>query len=125
MMREGQMRNVLLGAVVAAAILMTVASSADNRQVRIVNETGYGIRFIGVSATGDDDWSHNRVISVIRNGTSSQVSLREDGSCKRDIRIAWTRQIAPTILKNFNVCSVTVVTLHYDQNAGTVSFETR
>ena len=104
---------------------MPVASSADSRQVRIVNETGYGIQSIGVSPPGREDWSSNQVASVIRNGTSAHVSLNGAGGCRQDIRIAWTRKIAPMILKNFDVCSVTAVTLHYDQKAGTVSFETR
>jgi hypothetical protein len=111
------------------AILSPVPSSADSRQVRrevrIVNDTGYGIRFIGVNAPGDEDWSRNRIIGAIRNGTSAQVSLREDGTCKRDIRIAWTRKIAPTILRDVDLCSVRAVTLRYNQDTGAVSYEKR
>jgi hypothetical protein len=115
----------ILVAMTVVAALSPVPSSADSRQVRIVNETGYGIRFIGVNAPGGEDWSHNRVISVIRNGTSSQVSLREDGNCKRDIRIAWTRKIAPAILKDVDLCSVKIVVLRYNQVTEAVSYEKR
>ena len=122
---QGRMRDILFVAMTVGVILSPIPSSADGRQVRIVNETGYGITFIGVNAPGHEDWSNNRIMSVIRHGTSAQVSLTTDGKCGRDIRIAWDSKIAPTILKGVDLCSARAVTLHYDRETGAVSYEKR
>jgi hypothetical protein len=120
------MQDILLVAMTAVVMLSPVPASADSRQVRIVNETGYGIEFIGVNAPGDDDWSNNRIISVIRNGTSAQVSLTGDGTtCRRDIRIGLTGNIAPTLLKDVDLCSLRALTLHYSRKTGELSYERR
>ena len=107
-------------------MLSPVPLSAESREVRIFNETGYRIDFIGVNAPGDEDWSKNRVTSVLRNGTSAQVSLVEDGNCRRDIRIAWARKkFAPKVLKDVDLCSIRVLRLHYNQKTEALSYETR
>ena len=105
-------------------MLSPVPSSAESRQVRIVNETGYGIEFIGVKAPSDEHWTKNRVTTVIRNGTSAQVSLVEDGNCRRDIRIAWARKkFPPKVLKDVDLCSLRILTLHYNQETEALSYE--
>ena len=82
--------------------------------------------FIGVNAPGDEDWSKNRVRSVIRNGTSAPVSLVENGNCRRDIRIAWARKkFAPKVLKDVDLCSLRVLTLHYNQETEALSYAKR
>ena len=122
------MRDMFLVARTLTVLVMLspVPSSAESREVRIFNETGYRIDFIGVNAPGDEDWSKNRVTSVLRNGTSAQVSLVEDGNCRRDIRIAWARKkFAPKVLKDVDLCSIRVLRLHYNQKTEALSYETR
>lgn len=128
MAEQSPMRDMFLVARTLTVLVMLspVPSSAESREVRIVNETGYGIDFIGVNAPGDEDWSKNRVTSVLRNGTSAQVSLVEDGNCRRDIRIAWARKkFAPKVLKDVDLCSIRVLTLHYNQKTEALSYEKR
>lgn len=119
------MRQILFMAMIANAIVCAVPSAAAGAEVRIVNETGYGIAFIGVNSPGDEDWTHNRVMSVIRNGTSTQISLKAPGTCRRNIRIAWTNDRAPAILSDVDLCSIRVLTLHYDEGTRTLSYEKR
>jgi hypothetical protein len=128
MAERSPMRDTFLLARTLTVLVMLspVPSSAESRQVRIVNETGYGIEFIGVSAPGDEDRTKNRVTSVIRNGTSAQVSLVEGGNCRRDIRIAWNRKkFPPKVLKDVDLCSLRILTLHYNQETETLSYEKR
>jgi hypothetical protein len=107
-------------------MLSPVPSFAESRQVTIVNETGYGIGYIGVNAPGGEDWRKNRVTSVIRNGTSAQVSLVEDGNCRRDIRIAWAgKKFAPKVLRDVDLCSLRILTLHYNQETEALSYGKR
>ena len=119
------MRQILIMAAIAAVILGAVPSTADSREVRIVNETGRGINFIGVNAPGDKDWSNNRVMSIIRDGTSAQVSVREGSTCRRDVRIAWAGNIAPAVLEGIDLCSAKTFILHYNEGTGPLSYEKR
>jgi hypothetical protein len=128
MAEQSPVRNMFLVARTLTVLVMLspVPSSAESHQVRIVNETGYGIEFIGVSAPGNENWTKNRVTSVIRNGTSAQVRLVDDGNCRRDIRIAWDRKkFPPKVLKDVDLCSRRILTLRYNQETGTLSYEKR
>ncbi len=128
MAEQSPMRDTFLVARTLTVLVMLspVPSSAESREVRIFNETGYGIDFIGVNAPGDEDWGKNRVTSVLRDGTSAQVSLVEDGNCRRDIRIAWARKkFAPKVLRDVDLCSVRILTLHYNQGTEVLSYEER
>ena len=123
--RISHIKALLLVAMTVGVMLNPIPSSANSRQVRVVNETGYGITFIGVNVPGHENWINNRIMSVIRHGTSTQVDLTTDGKCERDIRIAWERNIASTTLKSVDLCSVRFFTLHYNRETGTVSYEKR
>jgi opacity protein-like surface antigen len=50
------MKSFVVGALLALA-LVSGAVAEDARNVNIVNETGYGIKFLGFNNPGDDDWS--------------------------------------------------------------------
>ena len=58
------MKAILL-AFTALAATMTVSSSfaEDERNVTVVNGTGYGIKFLGFKNPGDNDWSDNELPS--------------------------------------------------------------
>lgn len=68
------MRNFLL-AFTALAVTSTVSSSsfaADERNVTVINGTGYGVNFLSFNNPGDDDWSDNELASnsVFPHGNS-------------------------------------------------------
>ena len=63
------MRGFVVGAMLALS-LVSGALAEDQRNVNIVNATGYGIKFLGFNNPGDDDWSDNELGSVLRNGGS-------------------------------------------------------
>jgi hypothetical protein len=69
------MRVFVLGALLALA-LVSGAVAEDARNVNIVNETGYGIKFLGFNNPGDDDWSDNELGSVLRNRGSVYVKVQ-------------------------------------------------
>lgn len=118
------MRQTVLIAIFAIGFLVAPPSTAASRDVTIVNETGYGIKFLGVNSVGDDNWTKNRVMSVIRDGTSTQVRLG-DGICQWNIRVEWATDLMPLALNDVELCSVRVVTLHYDEGTKTLSYDKR
>jgi hypothetical protein len=69
------MKSFVVGAFLALA-LVSGAVAEDARNVNIVNETGYGIKFLGFNNPGDDDWSDNELGSVLRNRGSVYVKVQ-------------------------------------------------
>jgi hypothetical protein len=65
------MRGFIAGVVLALAVA-SAALAEDERNVNIVNETGYGIKFLGFNNPGDDDWSDNELGSVRNGGWSGR-----------------------------------------------------
>lgn len=118
------MRQTVLIAVLAMGFLVTAPATAVSREVTVVNETGYGIRILNVNSVDDDKGTNNRIMSVLRDGTSTQVRL-SGGICRWNIRIEWATDLAPATLNDVELCSVRVVTLHYDEVKKALSYEKR
>ena len=124
------MRVLLLALVVAVGTLSGLPSyAADDRNVSVVNGTGYGIKFLGFNNPGDDDWSDNELSpgSVLPNGNSVYVKFNtEDKGCKWNIRIDWADAGYPGVLwHDVDLCTVDVLTLKYDRDSDTTSIEAK
>ena len=86
------MRAIIFALAVAVSALSGSPSfAADERNVTIVNGTGYGIKFLGFNKPGDNDWSDNEISSVLEDGDDVYVKFNEaDKGCKWNIRISWS-----------------------------------
>jgi hypothetical protein len=122
------MRALFLAFVVAVSTLSGSSSfAADERNVTIVNGTGYGIKFLGINNPGDNDWSDNEISSVLDDGGSAYVKFNEaDKGCKWNIRISWAEAGYSDVLwRNIDLCELEVITLKYDRASDTTSFTAR
>jgi len=124
------MRVLLLALVVAVGTLSGLPSyAADDRNVSVVNGTGYGIKFLGFNNPGDNDWSDNELSpgSVLPNGNSVYVKFNtEDKGCKWNIRIDRADPGYPGVLwHDVDLCTVDVLTLKYDRDSDTTSIEAK
>lgn len=68
------MKQLFFGAALGVSIAFG-AMAADMRDVKVVNGTGYGIKFLGFNNPGDDDWSDNELGDVLANGASVLVKF--------------------------------------------------
>src|SRR3979490_2605110 len=120
------MRGFVVGAMLALS-LVSGALAEDQRNVNIVNATGYGIKFLGFNNPGDNDWSDNELSSVLTDGNSVYVKFNtEDEGCKWNIRVDWAGPGYPGVLwRNVDLCSIDVITLKYDRDTDTTSFTAR
>ncbi len=119
------MKALFLGFVIAVATLSGSSSfAADDRDVTVVNGTGYGIKFLGFNNPGDNDWSDNEISGVMGNGASTYVKFNNaDKGCKWNIRISWADAGYPDVLwRNVDLCSIDKITLKYDRSSDTTSF---
>jgi hypothetical protein len=115
------------GFVVGCLLALTVASSAvaeDERNVNIVNETGYGIKFLGFNNPGDDDWSDNELGGVLRNGGSVYVKFNTaDEGCVWSFKIEWADPGYPGVLwKDVDLCKISTLKLRYSRSSDQTSY---
>src|ERR1700680_2723614 len=110
------MRAMLLAFTALAATLAVSTSTsfaADERDVTVVNGTGYGIKFLGFNNPGDNDWSDNELPpnSVLPDGNSVFVKFNtEDQGCKWNFRIDWADAGYPAVeWHDVDLCSVTTL----------------
>jgi hypothetical protein len=117
------MKAMFLGLVLAVATL-TGSFAADDRNVTVVNGTGYGIKFLGFNSPGDNDWSDNEISGVMGDGDSKYVKFgNADKGCKWNIRISWAEAGYPDVMwRNVDLCSIDKITLKYNRDTDTTSF---
>jgi len=119
------MKAVFLGLVVAFGLLAGSSSfAADERNVSVVNGTGYSIKFLGFNNPGDNDWSDNELGGVLADGGSVYVKFNQaDKGCVWNFRISWALEGYPDVLwRNVNLCNIDKITLKYDRPSDTTSF---
>jgi hypothetical protein len=114
------------GLVVGCALALTVVSGAlaeDLRNVNVVNETGYGIKFLGFNNPGDDDWSDNELGGVLRNGQAVYVKFNTaDHGCVWNFKIEWADPGYPGVLwHDVDLCKISTLKLHYNRSNDTTS----
>ncbi|HEX3708654.1 MAG TPA: hypothetical protein VHV56_02070 [Pseudolabrys sp.] len=119
------MKALFVALVVAAAALGGPSSlAADQRNVTVVNGTGYGIKFLGFNNPGDNDWSENELGRVFADGEDIYVKFNTaDHGCVWNFRISWEEPGYPDVLwRNVNLCQLEKLTLKYERSTDTTSF---
>lgn len=116
-------------ALVIAAGTLTGSSSfaADERNVTVINGSGYGRKFLGFNNPGDSDWSENELPpnGVLPDGNSVYVKFNtQDKGCKWNVRIDWADEGYPGVLwHDIDLCSIDSMTLCYDRATDKTSAE--
>ena len=120
-------KSFLIAFAFALVTLGSSASQADDRNVTVVNGTGYSIKFLGFNNPGDNDWSENELDENLRDGDSVDVDFdTDDEGCKWNIRVDWADEGYPGVVwKNVDLCSISQITLHYDRKSDTTSISTK
>jgi hypothetical protein len=109
---------------IGLAIAAAPSFAADARNVTVVNETGYAIKFLGFNAPDDglDEWD-NELDKVLQNQASTYVEFDDDDEgCVWNIRVDWENYNESVLWKNVNLCKFTALRLRYDSGTKTTSF---
>jgi hypothetical protein len=120
---ENEMKGFVVGCMLALTA-MSGALAEDQRNVNVVNATGYGIKFLGFNNPGDNDWSDNELGSVLRNGQSVYVKFNTaDQGCVWNFKIEWSDPGYPGVLwHGVDLCKISVLKLHYNRANDTTSY---
>ena len=108
----------------ALAVIATPSQAADARNVSVVNETGYAIKFLGFNGPDDglDEWE-NELDATLENSAQTYVEFNEqDEGCVWNIRVDWANYKESVLWKNVNLCKFNVLRLRYDSGTKTTSF---
>jgi hypothetical protein len=114
----------------AALIFMGVSLAAapslaaDSRNISVVNETGYAIKFLGFNGPDDglDEWD-NELEKTLQNQANVYVEFDDDDEgCVWNIKVDWANYDESVLWKNVNLCKFTVLRLRYDSGTKTTSF---
>jgi len=122
---EISMKHVLAAlALFALSVVATPASAADSRNISVVNETGYAIKFLGFNGPDDglEEWD-NELDGTLKNQDSVYVEFNEaDDGCVWNIKVDWANYNESVLWKNVNLCRFNVLRLRYDSGTKTTSF---
>ncbi|WP_246801072.1 hypothetical protein [Bradyrhizobium genosp. L] len=87
------MKHILSALLVMGIALATAPSrAADNRNVSVVNETGYAIKFLGFNGPDDglDEWE-NELEETLKNQDTAYVEFgADDEGCVWNIKVDFT-----------------------------------
>ena len=118
--------KLLFSALIAVGLSLAASPSfaADSRNVTVVNETGYAIKFLGFNGPDDglDEWD-NELESTLKNQESTYVEFdNENDGCVWNIKVEWENYDEAVLWKNVNLCKFTALRLRYDSGTKTTSF---
>lgn len=100
------------------------SKAADSRNVTVVNETGYAIKFLGFNAPDDglEEWE-NELDKTLKNQDSTYVEFDDsEEGCVWNIKVIWADYDEAVLWKNVNLCKFTALRLRYDPGTKTTSF---
>ena len=94
----------------------SAAMAADSRNVTVINETGYAIKFLGFNAPDDG-------LETLKNQDSTYVEFDDDDEgCVWNVKVTWANYDEAVLWKNVNLCKFTALRLRYDPGTKTTSF---
>jgi hypothetical protein len=118
--------KLLFSALIAAGLSLVALPSfaADSRNVSVVNETGYAIKFLGFNGPDDglDEWD-NELEATLKNQESTYVEFEDDDNgCVWNIKVEWADYNESVLWRNVNLCKFTALRLRYDSASKKTSF---
>ena len=120
-----QMKSLFSALVVLSlALSVSAVTAADSRNVTVINETGYAIKFLGFNAPDDglDEWD-NELDKTLKNQDSTYVEFDDDDEgCVWNVKVTWANYDEAVLWKNVNLCKFTALRLRYDPGTKTTSF---
>src|SRR3978361_859230 len=109
----------------ALSLAASPSTAADSRNISVVNETGYAIKFLGFNGPDDglEEWD-NELDKTLKNQDSAYVEFDDDDDdgCVWNVKVIWANYDEAVLWKNVNLCKFTALRLRYDSNTKTTSF---
>jgi hypothetical protein len=102
----------------------TAALAQAQQDFTLVNGTGYRIDEVYVAPTKSDDWEEDVLgLDVLGDGEEVAITFSpKESVCHYDIRIVWDDK-SEADWRDFNLCEVSRITLHYNRKTNETTAE--
>ena len=117
------MKKLLVAALLAGAFASPAA--AGTQDFTILNNTGYPIEQVYVSASAKDEWEEDVLgRDTLPAGDRTKISFdRDEDACLWDLKVVYADEQSAE-WQGLNLCELSVVALSYDRKTGETSAET-
>ena len=108
----------------ALSLAASPSTAADSRNISVVNETGYAIKFLGFNGPDDglEEWD-NELEGTLKNQDNTYVEFdNDDDGCVWNVKVIWANYDEAVLWKNVNLCKFTALRLRYDSGTKITSF---
>ncbi len=118
------MKKLALAATLLSSILAAPASAAT-QDFTILNNTGYPIERVYVSASTKEDWEEDVLgKDILPEGDRTKIRFNSDeDACLWDLKVVYADEESAE-WQGINLCEVSVVSLSYDRKSGRTWAET-
>ncbi|HEV7371318.1 hypothetical protein [Arenibaculum sp.] len=118
------MRTVMVAMGVLGLAVSSAALAQGMQDFRLVNRTGYDIREVYVSPTSTDSWEEDVMgKDFFGNGTFVDINFHPATSaCEYDLKVVYTDD-EEAVWEDFDLCTITAITLFYDNKTRTTTAE--
>ncbi|HLO75571.1 MAG TPA: hypothetical protein VK196_03855 [Magnetospirillum sp.] len=122
---DEMIKKTAITAAIFAFGFSTAAMAGGARQdFDLVNKTGYTIEEVYVSPSAASDWQNDVLgTGVLNNGQKVHITFSRAGStCKWDLKVVYSDKETAE-WEQFDLCTTSKITIHYDRKSGETSAE--
>jgi hypothetical protein len=108
---------VFIGSLVVLLMFCAIITNAGNsRDLEVINNTGYPIKYFSVNQSGNKEWSENELSVVVKDKENFTTTLEVNGNgCAWNIKVMLAGKNGYSIYKDLDLCKAKVLSLGYDQ----------
>ncbi len=122
------LRTHAFAAVIALAFVGLAGAApalAEDRDFDLMNATGYPIKTVLIDESASDAWTDNMLSGVMADGDTVRMHFgKGDKGCNWDMKVTWTDNTS-SVWKNFDLCTIEAIKLHYNRDTDTASAEVK
>ena len=113
------MKNWIMGALAALALLLSGAAYAGEQDFDLINDTGFAIEHVFVSPVRKDTWGRDVLgRAILQNGEFAGITFPDRRrACRWDMKVVYHDGRGAT-WHDLNLCQISKVTLHWNPNTG-------
>lgn len=114
-----------IGSLVALLMFCAITNASNSRDLKVVNNTGYPIKYFSVNQSGDKAWSENELSVAVKDKETFTTTLEIVGKgCAWNIKVMLAGKNSFSIYKDVDLCKAKVLLLAYDQKTDTPVYKT-
>ncbi len=111
---------VFIGSLVALLMFCAITNAGNNRDLKVVNNTGYPIKYFSVNQAGDKAWSENELSVAVKDKENFTTTLESAGKrCAWNIKVMFAGKNSFSIYKDVDLCKAKLLVLRYDPKTDT------